>query len=264
MWLLNMEYFPWVALVLGLILGSFYNVCVFRYLAEESIVSPGSHCPKCGHVLSWWENIPLLSYLLLLGRCRKCKVHISLQYPIVELLSGLWALGLAFKFGPSMVWVLFMVIGGILIVASFIDFEAYILPDILTLPGAVIALAGAYFILRPALGVPTLEQSVIGALSGAGVFLLLQRLFRKLKGREGLGTGDIKLMLMIGALAGWMALPIIIIISAVSALVASLFYMFRSKGQALQTMVPFGPFLSLGLMLYILFGHLYWQLLLAQ
>ena len=264
MWVLDMTYFPWAALVLGLVLGSFYNVCVYRYLAEESIVRPGSHCPKCGHMLSWWENIPLISYLLLLGRCRKCKVRISPRYPFVELLSGLWALGLALKFGPGMVWLLYMVIGGILIVASFIDFEAYILPDILTLPGAAIALAGAYFILRPALGVPTLSQSVIGALAGAGVFLLLQRVFRKLKGREGLGTGDIKLMLLIGALAGWMALPVIIIVSAVTALFASLFYMMRSKSEALQTMVPFGPFLSLGLMLYILFGHLYWRMLLPH
>lgn len=262
MWIVNMAYFPWAALVLGLVLGSFYNVCVHRYLAKESIVWPGSHCPKCGHALSWWENIPLLSYLLLLGRCRKCNERISLRYPVVELLSGLWAFGLALKFGPSMVWVVYMVVGGILIVASFIDFAAYILPDILTLPGAAIAFAGAYFYIRPALGVPTLSQSVIGALAGAGLFLLLQRVFRKLKGREGLGTGDIKLMLLIGALVGWVPLPIIIIISAVSALVASLFYMLRSKEQALQTIVPFGPFLSLGLMLYILFGHLYWQFLL--
>lgn len=258
-----LPFFPLLALILGLVLGSFYNVCIHRYLSEESIVKPRSKCPKCGHQLAFWENIPILSYVILMGRCRQCKDRISLRYPAVELLSGLWAFGLALKYGPTPVFLLYMVIGGILIVASFIDLQAYILPDILTLPGAGIALAGAYFILRPELGGPSLQDSLIGMAVGAGLFWLLQRLYRRLKGIEGLGTGDIKLMLLLGALLGWQALPITIVASAVSALFASLYYLLKPSGRALETMVPFGPFLSLGGMLYILFGDLYWRMLLS-
>lgn len=252
-----------VAGVLGLVLGSFYNVCIHRYVSGESIVRPRSKCPKCGHQLAWWENIPVLSYLLLRGRCRACKEGISARYPAVELVSGLWAAGLAWQYGLGWVFALYMLIGAILIIASFIDLQLYILPDILTLPGAAIALAGAYFVLRPILGGPSLTDSLIGAAAGAGVFWLLQQLYRRLKGIEGLGTGDIKLMLLLGSLLGWQALPIVITAAAVSALVASLYYLLKPGASALQTMVPFGPFLSLGGMLYILFGRYYWMYMLG-
>ncbi len=258
-----LPYFPYLAAILGLILGSFYNVCIHRYLSGESIVKPRSKCPSCGHQLAWWENIPLLSYVILMGRCRACKQRISPRYPAVELLSGLWALGLALEYGLTPVFALYLVIGGILIVASFIDLQIYILPDVLTLPGALLALLGAYFVLLPNLGYPTLVDSLIGAAAGAGMFWLLQQLYRRLKGIEGLGTGDIKLMLLLGALLGWQALPIVITASAVTALAASLYYLLKPTGRALETMVPFGPFLSLGGMLYILFGKYYWRFLLG-
>lgn len=260
---LSTPYFPALAGLLGLLLGSFYNVCVHRYLIGESIVSPGSKCPQCGHKLAWWENIPLLSFAFLRGKCSSCKKPIRWRYPMLELASGLWAFGLALKYGPTLVFAVYMLVGGILLVASFIDLDSYILPDVLTLPGAGIALAGAYFVLRPALGGPSLQDSLIGAGAGAGVFLLLQRVYRKLKGVEGLGTGDIKLMLLLGALLGWRPLPIAITAGAVSALVASVYYLLKPNAPALQTMVPFGPFLSLGAMLYILFGHFYWRFMLG-
>ncbi len=252
------------ALLLGLALGSFYSVCVHRYLTREPIVFARSKCPLCAHQLAWWENIPLLSYLLLRGRCRACKGRIRLRYPVLEALSGLWSVGLMLKFGPSGPYALYMVIGGILFVASFIDFEAYILPDVLTLPGVVLALAGAHFVLLPELGVPTLRDSLIGAGAGAGFFWLLQQLYRRLKGREGLGTGDIKLMLLLGGLLGWQALPIMVTAAAVSALFASVYYMLKPNAPALQTMVPFGPFLSLGGMVYVLFGDYYWMWMLHR
>jgi len=259
-----LPYFPAASFVFGLLLGSFYNVCIHRYLSEESIIFPGSKCPLCGHKLAWWENIPLLSFALLRGRCRSCTKPIRWRYPLVELLSGLWALGLALKYGAGMVWVVYMVVGAILLVASFIDFDAYILPDVLTYPGVVIAFAGAYFFLRPALGGPTLTDSLIGACAGAGVFWGLQQLYRKLKGVEGLGTGDIKLMFMLGALLGWRPLPIAITAGAVSALFASVYYLLKPDAKALQTMIPFGPFLSFGAMLYVLFGDFYWRFMLGK
>lgn len=246
---------PLASLILGLVLGSFYNVCIHRYLTGQSIVLPSSHCPHCGHRLAWWENIPLFSYILLWGRCRSCKGTISLRYPLVEAVSGLWALLLAIHFGVSWAWLVYMVAGGLLIIMSFIDFEEYILPDIFTLSGAVLAFAGTVFLV----GMPWLD-SLLGAIIGAGGFWLLQQGYSLLRRVEGLGTGDIKLMLMLGALVGWQGLPMLIFLSALTALAASLYYMAKNARQGLQTRIPFGPFLSLGAMLQILYGPLLMRL----
>lgn len=246
--------FPLVACILGLILGSFSNVCIHRYLQGSSIVFPSSHCPLCKHKLAWWENIPLISYILLRGRCRSCRKAIHWRYPVVEGISGLWALLLALKFGPSAAFAVYLAFGQILIIISFIDLEIFILPDIYTLPGAMAALIAAGLFL----GLPW-SASIIGALAGGGIFLGLQQGYRWLKGREGLGTGDIKLMLLLGALLGWQALPLVVFMAAVSALAVSLLYLRRASAKGLQTAVPFGPFLSLGGMLYILCGPQIWQ-----
>ena len=127
------QFFLEAATLLGLLLGSFYNVCIHRYQTKESILWPPSHCPACKRQLAWWENIPLVSYLLLRGRCRQCWQHISWRYPLVEALSGLLALVLAWKFGPGPIWLTYMFFVGLLLVASFIDFDSYILPDMFSL-----------------------------------------------------------------------------------------------------------------------------------
>jgi leader peptidase (prepilin peptidase)/N-methyltransferase len=241
--------FPFLALILGLCLGSFYNVCVHRYITNQSIIRPASHCPACGHKLAWWENLPLLSFLLLRGRCRACRQRISLRYPALEASSGLWAFALALKFGSSWIWLFYLFFGGILLLLSFIDLKSYILPDFLTLPGAILAFACSW--LLPHLSWP---DSLLGAVLGAGFFWFLQWAYKALKGVQGLGSGDIKLMLLLGALLGWQALPLSIFFAALSGLMVSLFYLYRSPGQGLQTAIPFGPFLSLGGMLYILLG----------
>lgn len=240
--------FPWFSLALGLIMGSFYNVCVHRYLTGQKVNDPKrSHCPKCGHQLSWWENLPLLSYVILRGRCHACGESISIRYPLVEALSGALALALAFRYGPSPEWLVYMVFGGALIVASFIDFAEYILPDAVTLGGAPVAFVCAGLLLD----VGWLD-SLIGAVLGAGLFLALQRIYRRVRGDEGMGTGDVKLMLMLGALTGWQALAFIIFTGSLSALMASLAYL--RGGGGMRTAVPFGPFLALGALLYVLVG----------
>jgi leader peptidase (prepilin peptidase) / N-methyltransferase len=238
------------SLLIGLVLGSFYTVCVHRYIEGESIVWPGSHCPACNHALAWWENIPIFSYLVLRGRCRSCRAGINIRYPSIEAVSAIWALALALKFGPSWAWAVYMVFGGIFIVASFIDFELYILPDVLTLPGAVLAFASAVLLLD-------LEwhHSLLGAFFGAGSFLLIQRVYFLIKRIEGLGTGDIKLMLLIGALLGWQALPVMIFLAAISGLLASLYFLRKDGSLGMKTAIPFGPFLCLGAMIYILSGE---------
>jgi len=240
--------------VLGLVLGSFYNVCIHRYLSGESIVSPGSHCPSCLRRLRWWENLPLVSYILLRGRCSGCGEGISPRYPAVELISGLWLLALYFEFGLGAAWAVYLVFGGLLIVLSFIDLESFVLPDVLVLPGAVGAFACAGLVLEQGW-----LDSLIGALTGAGAFLLLQKGYKFLKGVEGLGSGDIKLMLLLGALVGWRLLPLMVFLSAVSGLAVSLLYILRPGGRGMQTAIPFGPFLSLGAMLTILWGPEIWQ-----
>ena len=243
------SFFPLIALALGLVLGSFYNVCIHRYLTGQSVVLPASHCPRCRNALSWWENIPLLSFVLLRGRCRACKQPISWRYPIVEAVSGFWAMLLAVQFGLGWEWLLYLVVGGLLIIMSFIDFQEYILPDVFTFPGAILAFAGTALLTD----MPWAD-SLLGAVIGAGAFWLLQKGYYLLRGVEGLGTGDIKLMLMLGALVGWQGLPMMIFLAAFTALAASLGYMAKNAHQGMQTRIPFGPFLSLGAMLQILYG----------
>lgn len=241
--------FPWFSLVLGLILGSFYNVCIHRYLTGQKINDPKrSHCPKCGHKLSWRENLPILSYVILRGRCRACGERISLRYPLVEALSGGLALALAYRYGPSAEWIVYMAFTGALVVASFIDFAEFILPDAVTLGGAPVAFVCAWLFLD----ISWLD-SLVGAALGAGLFFFLQRVYRRIRNDEGMGTGDIKLMLMLGALLGWQSLAFIIFVGSLTAIIASLAYI--RGGEGMRTAVPFGPFLALGAVLYILVGE---------
>ncbi len=246
--LLTGPVFPFFALTLGLCLGSFYNVCVHRYLTGQSVVWPASHCPSCGHVLSWWENIPVLSYVLLRARCRSCKGAIHWRYPAVEVLSGLLALLLALRFGPGLAWVSYMVFAGIFLVASFIDLDSFLLPDILTYPAGLLALATPFFL--PV----SWEETVLGSAVGAGSFLLLQQTYLRVRKLDALGTGDIKLMVSLGALVGLSNLPLMVLLSALAGLVVSVAYLRRSSAQGLRTAIPFGPFLCLGALLTLLWG----------
>ncbi len=246
-----------IALILGLVLGSFYNVCIFRYIAGTSVVRPGSHCPACGHILSWWENIPVLSYVLLRGQCRSCKASLSLQYPLVEFISGLLSMLLALRFGLGITWFVYLILTGMLLVGSGIDLHLFILPDAITLPGAVIALSGSFFFPQG------FVNSLLGALAGTGLFWLIQQSYRLIKKMEGLGTGDIKLMLMLGAMTGWQGLPVTIFVSAASGLVVSLLYLRKGEGRGMKTAIPFGPFLSLGALFYVLWGPTIWNVYLG-
>jgi leader peptidase (prepilin peptidase)/N-methyltransferase len=268
--------FPWLAGLLGLILGSFYTVCVHRYLTGASIVLPGSHCPKCLRPLRWWENIPLVSYLILRGRCAGCKAPISWRYPLMEFLSMGWAVlsakhvidhfvklhaahlagaGLNGLPGLFLPWLLLMAVGGVFLVASFIDLVLYILPDTLIYPGIVLGVATGVY----GLGLP-LDQSLIGAAVGAGLFWLLRFVHMRLRGIEGLGLGDVKLMAMIGALTGLLGLPAAVLFGAGSALFLSPLFRFNWR-EAGPMRMPFGPFLCLGCMLTILWGDAFMKAL---
>ncbi|MEF2145430.1 MAG: prepilin peptidase, partial [Desulfovibrionaceae bacterium] len=240
------EIFAPLAFLLGLIMGSFGTACVHRWLNELSLIRPlRSICPDCGAQLAWWENVPLVSWLLLRGRCSHCGKPISLRYPALELLSGLWALALAEQYGPGAAWAALLVLGGMLLIASFIDLESFLLPDVITLPGTVLALLTATFLLGPGSGVESWlangKTALLGAAIGGGFFWLLRLLYQLFRGAEGLGLGDVKLMLLIGALVGPQGLPLTILLSGVSALLASILYLLRS-GKGGRTPIPFGPF----------------------
>lgn len=253
-----------LATVLGLVLGSFYNVCIHRSLTGESVTNPPrSKCPKCGHFLSWWENIPLLSWLLLRGRCRSCKKPISIRYPAVEALSGAIALALALKFGPGFKFAAYMAFSGLLIVLAFIDLASFMLPLYPMLIGAAAAMVCAPLMLD----IP-LHDAALAAGLGAGMFWLVRLAYRKLRGVEGLGEGDVWLMLLLGPLVGTRHLPFIILVSGITLIASSAFFLLGGHAQddddagALRTPIPYGPFLCLATILAILWGDdvLLWYL----
>jgi len=243
------------AAILGAVLGSFYSVCVSRSLSGESIIFPPSHCPLCGRRLTPWELVPILSYLLLGGRCAGCKGAIDPLHPLIELASAAWAVLALVHVGPTLWFPAYLALGGLYIVAAAIDFKAYLLPDFLTYPAAVVGFAiGAA---RPEIG-PL--AAAVGAACGFGLFWLLAAVYRRLRDADGLGGGDVKLMLSIGGAVGWMGLPYAILCGSLTALLASPFYIL-GKGRGRNMPIPFGPFLCLGAMVQLLYGQAILRLL---
>lgn len=225
------------AFVLGAILGSFLNVVIHRLPLGQSIVRPGSRCPQCKARVRWFDNVPILSWLWLRGRCRRCKWRIPVKYPLVELLSAFAAAGIVWRYGFSLqaVWIYAFV--AIMLAITFIDWAHQIIPDPLSLGGVVLGWAGAAICLDVGL-----VQSLVGSFVGAGVILLIAGLYRGIRKVDGMGGGDVKLMAMIGAFLGWkMVLPVLFI----AALFGSLYgaYLMRSGGHG-KTAVAFGSFLG--------------------
>lgn len=244
--------FPGLAFVIGLCLGSFYNVCIHRTISGESVSNPPrSKCPKCGHFLSWWENIPLVSYMLLLGKCRECRERISPRYPLVEALNGVIALGLAIKFGPGPQWAAYMLFCGLFIVISFIDMETFTLPLRPMLVGCLAAVFSAPTIL----GISPIN-SILGGVTGAVVFWGVRKAYARIRGVEGMGDGDIYLIFLIGALTGLDLLAPVIVISAALAGITG-YIISRGREDAWETALPYGPFLCIAATFAIFFGDSY-------
>lgn len=242
--------------VLGLFLGSFYNVCVDRYLTGESIVYPPSHCEVCSAPLRAWELIPVISWLMLRGRCAHCHARISIQYPLMEILcSGIFAL-IGWKVGLSLKGITLLVFSSLFLILSAIDFKSYLLPDRFTLTGAFLAIPASIY----GLGNSPLD-SLLGALIGSVFFWLLGEIFKRLRGVDGLGLGDVKLMLMLGALTTWVYLSMAIFIAAFSALLVFFVMAIGGyyQGKLKQTPLPFGPFLCFGTWITLLYGPFIWQ-----
>jgi leader peptidase (prepilin peptidase)/N-methyltransferase len=236
--------------ILGCILGSFYNVVIHRLPSGQSIVRPASRCPACGSAIAAYDNIPLASYLLLGGRCRRCRETISLRYPLVEGLSGLLALLLFRRYGLHPQFAVEFIFCSLLIIITMIDLDTMEIPDVLSLPGIVLGFALSF--LTPGL---LWWQSLVGIIAGGGIFYLIAVGFERVRHKEGLGGGDIKLLAMIGAFIGWRGVAFTILASSISGTIIAIPLMWRS-GKSLGSELPFGPFLALGAVSYVFWGEL--------
>jgi leader peptidase (prepilin peptidase)/N-methyltransferase len=243
-------------LVTGMVVGSFLNVCICRLPKGESVVSPPSHCPLCAYRIRWYDNIPLVSYLLLRGRCRGCGARISFQYPLVELLNGLLTLALFLRFGPSPVFLALFLFCSALVVITFIDLEHQIIPDEISLPGIVVGFICSFF-----LPGHSWLNSLLGILLGGGSLLLVAYGYQWLTGKEGMGGGDIKLLAMMGAFLGWKSVPFIIFASSLAGSLIGITLMLAQKKDS-KLAVPFGPYLAFSAVLYIFYGRqiIHWYL----
>ncbi len=258
---------------LGLVVGSFLNVVVHRLpimmqrdwreqcrellpeggppvepVERFDLASPGSRCPSCGHRIRALENIPVLSYLALRGRCSACGHGISLRYPMVELLSCAMSLVVAWRFGVSIQTVAVLLFTWPLIALSFIDLDTQLLPDSITLPVLWLGLGFNLFTV-----IVPLWDAVVGAMCGYGILWIVYQAFRLLTGKEGMGFGDFKLLAMLGAWAGWQSLPLTILISSILGAVVGISLM-AFKGQDREVPIPFGPYLALAGWVSLLWG----------
>jgi len=245
--------------LLGLALGSFMNVCIYRIPLKKSIVRPPSSCPHCGENIRVYDNIPLVSYLLLRGKCRYCRHPISWRYPAVELLTALLSVALFIRYGLGYQYILYLLFATALVTISFIDLRHQIIPDALSLPGVGVGFAATF-----AFENISWLESLIGIIGGGGVLFLVAVVYERLSGRQGMGGGDVKLLAMIGAWMGWRALPFILLISSLTgAIIGFVFLLVSGKGYRVR--IPFGPFLSLGALVYVFFGpqltHWYFNLM---
>ncbi len=251
---------PWslyvLAGVLGVILGSFANVCIWRMPRDESVAWPPSHCPACGRRLAWWENVPLLSYVVLRARCRSCRAVISPRYPIVELAMAGLSVFAWWYFGEPLRYFVYLCLFILpMMIVTGIDLYHYIIPDSISLPGI-----GVGFIVHLLLDgadtsyLWTAVDSAAGIVVGGGSLYLVALAYEKLRKQEGLGGGDVKLIAMMGAFFGWRAALLILLISSFVGSIAGLFMVVAFR-KDMKYAIPFGPFLAAAGVIYLFMGQ---------
>lgn len=237
-----------IVALFGLFIGSFLNVCIYRIQKGESIVWPPSHCPKCTKALMPWDNIPVISYLILKGRCRYCTEPISVRYPVVELLSALLAVSLLYRFGVSITFIIYYLWACALLIITFIDLDIQIIPDRLSLGGIVVGLLVVYWL--PV----TYKDALIGLILGGGLLLAIIYGYYFLTKKEGMGGGDVKLLAMIGVFTGWQGVLFTVFASSLMGTMVGIPWGLLKKG-TLKAAIPFGPFLALGALIYVFWGQ---------
>lgn len=240
-----------IVFIFGLVVGSFLNVVIYRLPREKSIVYPPSSCLKCGHKIKWYENIPIISYIFLKGKCSSCKTKISLRYPFVEFLTGLFTIFAYLKFGLSIDLIFSLILLYLLIAVIFIDIDFKIIPDEINLIGFISGIIYSFF--RQDFSI---IDALIGAFVGAGFLYLIYFLYLKFRKVEGLGLGDVKLLAFLGSYLGWFgSLFTIFVGSFFGAVVGiSLAYMQKAEDKS-RYEIPFGPFLSVAAIIYLFFGE---------
>lgn len=233
----------------GLCIGSFLNVCISRLPEGASIVSPGSRCPECKTPIHFYDNVPVLSWLWLKGKCRSCRLPIAIRYPLIELLTGGFALCTVLKYGLAFAALAYFIFIATLLVVTFIDIDHQIIPNEITLPGIPLFFAAA--VLLPSVGY---LDALIGIVVGGGSLYLVALIYYTITGTEGMGGGDIKLLAMIGAMIGWQGVLFTIFVSSViGTLIGGTMMLATEKG--MKFAVPFGPFLSAAAVLHVFFGQ---------
>ncbi len=234
--------------LIGLIFGSFFNVCIYRIPSKRSLVLPNSFCPKCKKPIEWYDNIPVLSYFLLKGKCRKCRAPIAVRYPLVEALTGLLFLLLYLNFGVSFPLLRGVILTGFLIIIAFIDFDTQYIFEVTTIP---LVLAGLFLSLLPD-GNPW--NSLLGAITGAGILYVIGMLSLILFKKEGMGGGDVYLAGAIGAFLGWKGVIAMLFLSFILGAAVSI-VLIGLKVLDRKSMIPFGPYIAASALAVFFFGE---------
>jgi leader peptidase (prepilin peptidase) / N-methyltransferase len=233
--------------VVGLMIGSFLNVCIYRLPKRESIVWPASHCTACDRPLAWFENIPLASWLVLRGRCRTCGQRISMVYPLVELTTSVVFAGGVLIYGLTPLLFVRLVFACALIVLFLIDLQHQILPNVITFPGIVAGFAASLFL------PPGWLSSLIGIVAGGGILFLIAEAYYRWRGVEGLGMGDVKMLAMIGAVLGWPLMLLTLVFASFAGSVIGVGLIASRRG-GMQAALPFGTFLAVGALVAAIAG----------
>lgn len=246
-----------IAFLFGSIVGSFLNVCIYRIPRGSSIILPLSRCPSCNTPIKPYDNIPIISFILLWGRCRRCRARISLRYPLVEALNALLYVLVLWRFGPGWHTPLLFAFCSAMIVITFIDLDFQIIPDSITLPGIVAGFIAGSLILPDPFVRPFplgFRESIIGLLSGGLIFYLIAEVSYRILRQEAMGGGDIKMMAMVGAFLGWKSVLLTTFAgSLLGSLIGISLMVFKGKGGKMK--IPFGPFLALGALISLFFGQ---------
>jgi leader peptidase (prepilin peptidase)/N-methyltransferase len=248
-----------LAALVGAFIGSFLNVCIYRLPRGTSVVWPPSACPRCGYKLAWFDNIPIVSYLVLRGRCRKCGTPYGVRYVVVELLTATFFLLAWWHYGPSVLLVSRLLFGCALIVLFAIDLEHQLLPNVITIPGIAIGLA------LSVVTEPGWRDAAIGAAAGGGVLYAIAAIYYWARREEGLGMGDVKMLAMIGAFLGWPLTLVTLIMASFAGSIVGLSLIALGRGD-MKYALPFGTFLAVGAALAAAAGQpvldwylTYWQ-----
>ena len=246
-------------LAMGLAVGSFLNVCIYRLPRHESLLYPASHCPSCARPLSWFENLPLVSWLVLRGRCRTCRTSIGVQYPLVEAITGAVFVAAFVIYGWTPLLAARLLFACAMIVLFVIDLHHRILPNVITLPGIVTGLVISVFL------PPGWRSSLIGLIAGGGVLFAIGEGYYRTRGYEGLGMGDVKMLAMIGAFLGWPLMLVTLVLASFAGSAVGIGLLVSGRGD-MKAALPFGTFLAVGALVAAVAGHsfLAWYLTFYQ